>query len=750
MKRHKICLASTLALALLFFLSLPAQAQLEIGNAVVSGEAEVGGVLRDTNGKRQKFEEYRDLSETVIAPQIQLMIGGKKEDFYLNFDSSNLGRDNQNYIMRFGRYGLLDVELEWDQFPHLFSLNTARTPYTMRDGTYTLGTKPATTAGTAVRDWVNSEANAVDLKMFNGFGKFKVRYTPGTNWTFTGGYSSQNVAGRRAIGAYFGTSGGSWKVTELVEPLDYQIHNIDLGGEYAGNGWSVGLRYNASLFHNNTSTLVWDNPTSLSGTGAACTDSAGFNAASTGTDANRGACRGRMDMYPSNQAHTWALSGTTKLPLKSHFMGTVSYGFRLQNDPFLPQTSNSALAFRSVSRESLDGDVRPLMVNATVVNRYFDRLNLKAYYRLYDFDNRSKEVDLPDGRVHGDSSVDSDSQRSFPWAYSKQNIGLDAGYNITRWLSAKMGYVYENLHRERREVLDSNEHTFGPTFDIKPTSWLLIRLGYKRSLRDAHDYDGGRFNVVNTSLTQEEMREEVLEELRKFDEAARTRDKFSYFTQLTPWHNLTLFGGFDFFLDEYPRTLIGLQDDLSYVPSVGFTYAPLDWMTLFSNYSWERFDWKMQAMQRSGALEPFVGNPLRTWRSRGRDQTNTISFGSDMKLIENLKVRLQYTFSEAESMVWASGSTCAGCTAATNYPNVTNRWHEFLTRLDYQIHKNVTLRFGYYFNRFNHKDCGVDIMKPWMGDVDTSATSQRSIWLGDRIKRPYTAHVGLLGLRLTF
>jgi opacity protein-like surface antigen len=121
-----------------------------------------------------------------------------------------------------------------------------------------------------------------------------------------------------------------------------------------------------------------------------------------------------------------------------------------------------------------------------------------------------------------------------------------------------------------------------------------------------------------------------------------------------------------------------------------------------------------------------------------------------MKLLENLKVRLQYTFSEAESMVRASGSTCAACTAATNYPNVTNRWHEFLTRLDYQLHKNVTLRFGYYFNRFNHKDFGVDIMKPWMGDVDTNAGNQRSIWLGDRIKRPYTAHVGLLGLRLSF
>src|SRR3972149_358849 len=434
MKRTKMFFTSALSFVVVFLLAFPAGAQIEIGNAVISGEAEVGGMPRGTNGARQKFEEYRDLSETAIVPQLQLMIGGKKDEFYLNFDSSNLGRDNQNYIMR--------------------------------GGTYTLGTKPADTAGgttcatNAVCQWLNSEANGVDLKMFNGFGKFKVRYTPGTNWTFTGGYSSQNVAGRRAIGAYFGSRGGTNKVTELGEPLDYQIHNIDLGGEYAGNGWSLGLRYNASLFHNNTSTLVWDNPTNLSGTGAACTDAAGFSNTSTGTDANRGPCRGRMDLYPSNQAHTWTLSGATKLPLKSHFMGTVSYGVRLQNDPFLPQTSNSALASRSVSRESLDGDVRPTIVNATLVNRYFDRLNLKAYYRLYDFDNRSKQLFLPDGYIRTDTgpsaSAAAEDLRSFPCAYSKQNIGIEVSRNIPRWLTSKFWYGWETIQRERREVLDSN------------------------------------------------------------------------------------------------------------------------------------------------------------------------------------------------------------------------------------------------------------------------------------------------------
>lgn len=752
MKGRGICLTSTVSLALLFFSVSPAYAQIEIGNAVISGEVELGGTPRRMDGARQKFEEYRDLRENAIVPQLQLMIGGKKEDFYLNFDSSNLGRDNQSYLMRFGRYGFLDVEIEWDQFPHLFSINTARTPYARSGdwGNYTLSSKPTSTAGTAVRDWVNSNASNVDLKLFQGMGKFRVRYTPNPGWTFTGNYSSQNTSGTRAIGELFGTSGGTYKVTELVEPLDYQIHNIDLGGEYAGNGWSLGLRYNASLFHNNVSTLVWDNPTNLSGTGAACTNGTGFSTTSSGTDANRGPCRGRMDLYPSNQAHTWTLTGATKLPLKSHFMGTVSYGVRLQNDPFLPFTTNSALAARRVGRESLDGDVRPLLVNATLVNRFFDPLDLKAYYRFYDFDNRSKKVDFPDGRVRNDSSVDSDAVRSFPWAYSKQNVGLDASYNLTRWLSAKMGYVYENMHRERREVLESNEHTFGPTFDIKPTSWLLLRLGYKRSLRGAHNYDGGRYVVVDRFETADGMREEVLEELRKFDEAARTRDKFNYFGQITPWENLTLFGGFDFFLDEYPRTEIGLQDDLSYVPSMGFTYAPLDWMTLFGNYSWERFDWKIQAMHRTAATQTPATDPGRTWRSRGRDQTNTVNFGTDLKLIDNLLgLRIQYTFSEGSSLVKNSGNS-AGTTPTTNLPIINSRWHEFMTRLDYQLYKNVTLRFGYYFNRYNQRDYGVDIMKPWMGDVDTNAGIQRSIWLGDRIKRPYTAHVGLLGLRLSF
>ena len=767
MERTRIYFALNLSLALLFFLASPTWAQIDIGDFSISGQAEVGGLPRHKDGKDTKFEEYRDLPETVIVPQLQLMIGGKKEDFYLNFDSTKTGLADQNYRLRFGRYGLVDVEFEWDQIPHLFSSNTARTPFA-RDGgggTFTLASKPLTTAGTSVRNWVNANAQPLDLKLFDGIGRFKLRYTPTPGWTFTGSYWSYDVSGKRALGAYIGSSPGNFNIIEQTEPISYLTHNIELGGEYAGNGWSLGLRYNASLFHNNISTLVWDNPINLSGIGSACTDAANYSNTSTGTglDPNRGPCRGRMDLYPSNQAHTWTLTGTATLPLKSQFLGTVSYGFRRQDDSFLPFTINSAITQPSLPRSSLDGDVRPTMVNATVVNRYFDRLDLKAYYRYYDFDNRSRKVLFSDGIVLSDQAgtaaiptcnptCPEAGSRTFPYSYSKQNIGLDGGYNFTRWLTGKLGYGWERMHRDRREVLNADEHSVGPTFDIKPNSWVLFRASYRHFWRNAPNYDAGRFVVVDTGDTPDDVRADHNAALRKYDEAQRHRDKSSLFAQISPWDRLTLYTGLEVMSDRFPSTDIGVKNDFNYSPSIGFVYTPSDWMSLFADYNWERFDWKMTSMQRTAANEPFVPGSNRIWDSRGRDQVNTISLGSDMNLIKNLLgFRIQYGFSLGREEIHASGATCVGCTAATNLPRATSQWHELLARFEYQVHKNVALRFGYYFNHYTEQDAGVDMMQPWMGAQNlTDANLGHSIFLGDRIKAPFTAHVGFMTLRLSF
>ena len=814
MKPTRTFLASNLSLALLFFLVSSAWGQIELGDFTIRGSGEIGALPRGKSGDTGKFEEYRDLPESVIVPQLQLMIGSKKEDFYLNFEANKVGRDDQKYNLRFGRYGLLDIELEWDQVPHIFNVDNARTPYFGNDGNYFLLKKstsvnaaPGTLGNPAVPanpppgpqgtpstaacsnsvfcQWLNDNAHPVDLKLFNGVGRVKLRYTPSPGWTFTGMYWSNNNSGKRAFGTYVGTSPGTYAIQELPEPIDYQTQNVELGGEYAGKGWSLGLKYNASLFHNQNSTLNWDNAINLSGVGAACVDSRTYaNLANGNINGTQwGTCRSRLDLYPNNQAHTITLTGTASLPLKTQFLSTVSYGWRLQDDSFVPFTSNrcytsnpalvgttdltrcttALAAMPTISSRNLDGDVRPLMVNATLVNNFFKDLNLKAYYRLYDLENRSKKFTLEQGFIVNDvgNPADAGAESRF-LEYSKNAVGVEAAYNLTRWLTAKLGYGWETMHRVSwpvRQLRDSDEHSFGPTVDIKPTSSLLVRASYKHFWRQGKGYD----DINDTANIS-----------RMFDQGARQRDKVGLFAQFTPMDTLNFYAGFDFINDRFEHSVIGLQNDINYSPSVGAIYAPLDWVRLFADYNWDSFVWRLDHMQRANTTQ----NPndpatcdatcqQRQWTSRGREQVHTFSIGSDLDLIKNLLTfRTQYGFSFGKSEVHASGAGClsggglpfpasGACIPATDYSPITNMWHELLMRLEYQVHKNIALNLGYYFNHYNTKDKGVDIMKLWMGDQDQwsitgNANLGRSIFLGDQLKGPYTAHVGFLSLKLKF
>jgi hypothetical protein len=155
--------------------------------------------------------------------------------------------------------------------------------------------------------------------------------------------------------------------------------------------------------------------------------------------------------------------------------------------------------------------------------------------------------------------------------------------------------------------------------------------------------------------------------------------------------------------------------------------------------------------QNAGNACPIAPGNTACWDSTGLDRVHTATVGSDWTLIEHvLGFRIQYGYSIGNSRVNASGGGPPCCTLATNYPTIKNTWHEVLARLEYQMMKNVGLKIGYYFNKATDRDHGVDIMKPWMGDVDTGASVQRSIFLGDRVKGPFTAHVGFVALRLSF
>ena len=126
----------------------------------------------------------------------------------------------------------------------------------------------------------------------------------------------------------------------------------------------------------------------------------------------------------------------------------------------------------------------------------------------------------------------------------------------------------------------------GPTFDIKPISELLLRASYRHLWRNISAYNAlPEADAANIS--------------RKFDEAARRRNKASLFAQYTPLDNLELHWGFDLTTDRYLYATVGAQNDNNYSPSFGFVYTPLQWLRVFADYNWDRNDWKMDVQDRT-------------------------------------------------------------------------------------------------------------------------------------------------------
>ncbi|MGE5304169.1 MAG: MtrB/PioB family outer membrane beta-barrel protein [Alphaproteobacteria bacterium] len=769
MARIKNLFAGSLSFALFFLLAPTTWAQIDVGNFTISGAGEIGGLPRSLTGNKANFEEYRDIPETVIVPELQLIIGGKKEDYYLNFDAGKVGREDQNYSLRVGRYGLLDIQFEYEGIPHRFNVDNARTPYYPHGDYFALPSRPVfpftgNNGGNPclpppavntnnVCNWLLDTAHRVDLSLLNSIARLNVRYTPNPGWTFTANYWSNRNDGKRAFGILNGFSSATMNISELPEPIDYQTHNVEVGGEYTGKWWSLALKYNGSFFHNNISTLIWDNPIHAL-TGGTCLDSVIYNP-TTGT----GPCRGQLDLYPDNQAHTISLTGTATLPLKTRFLGTVSYGWRLQNDSFLPFTNNTCYGtgavpvtcadaaltpMPTINKHSLNGDVRPLMVNTTLVNNSLvDRLSLRAYYRLFDLSNKSSQITEPTGFIGNDrgaTPVEGPNLQNDINQYSRNTAGIDASYQITRWLTGKFNYTWDKWHRNGFQTVDSTENTIGPTLDIKPLSWVLLRASYKHSWRDSNFTPDG--NIVAFYLEK------------------RDQDKVSLYADVSPFDTLGFHAGFDFINDRYPNphafpqtppvigtTNFGLHYNNDYSPSVGFNYNPLEWLKFFGDYNWDRNNWKLDMHNSNGVL------------SQGKNTVNTFSLGSDMDIIKNvLGFRIQYTFSQA--LVEINNSCPFGCTApvATDYPNTISTWHELLARFDYQINKYVGLRLGYYFNAVKGKNFGVDNMQPWMGNIfspgdsaNSQLSQQRSIFLGDQSNvGPFTAYVGFVALRFKF
>ncbi len=727
-----------------------AQAEMDLGAATLSGEAEFGGRLVTGDTSSSKFEEYRDL-DTGFFGSVNFLIEGKEGKYFFSGSATDIAEGDQHYEARIGRYGRYRLELEYDEMPHQFS-NTARSLYTRTDSVLdfpdatqaALQGAATAAARAAILGGALSGAQTVPLEFEQKSGRAEFFYRPLADVELNAGYRIQDKEGTRPFGMVFGSPGGTF--VNVAAPIDDQTHEVTAGVELARDTWNIRLDYIGSFYNDELESITVDNPLRA-------------------TDIATATSRGRTSTAPDNSAHTFRLSGATTLPVgfPARFAGTFSYGLRFQDDGFLPHTINTAIVspLLALPQNDLDGEVHTILANLLLTGRPHPDVNVTGRYRMYDYTDKTGIVAFP-AHVLNDQSLVVETRFTTPSDHTVHNAGVDVSYRVARPTTVKAGYEFERWDRSsHREVETTNEHIGKFGVDYRPANWALFRAGYNVGFKQGSTYN--TFAHLAHAVQEEELAAAELTSqsilLRKYDQANRIRHQVSLLAQLTPREDLTLAFNAGYGRSDYHDTTLGLTDDERWSAGFDVSYSPLEWLTLSTWYTFELIEFNQSQRFRPVVGGVAVDNPVNDWVSSSQDMIHTAGAGADIALIKDLlDLSLSYVVQAARAQTSASGSPGTTSPAsdggnAVDYPDIKDTLHTVAAALQYHILKQLTAKFEYRFEVFlqdNFKTDGLDPFMPF-SNVNGSGTISPSndVFLGDR-QQDFHAHIFALSLIYRF
>lgn len=711
-----------------------ASAQVSLGPVNLEGDVEAGVRLlpdRPSQADRQKFEEYRDITEGAFLANLQLRIFTPDEKYSLEALGSKWGQQDQRFGFGLGRLGLWNLGFSWEETPHLYSTTARMLESEVARGVFTLPTpRPTLTA-------YNFGRRLDEVGVRWDTGTFSFSLTPAPDLELRADYTRISKRGDRPIGMALGGPGSN--LLETLEPIDQTIHDLRLRANIAHERWQLQLGYAWSMFENGHRIVTADNP--CFGLPAAATAAP----PGCGPDAVGAQPTGGVSLPPSNQAHTWSIAGGVNLPMSTRINASVAYGLRFQNAGFLAQTVNPAVVspLLGLPARSLDGTVATTLVSLQAVTRPLSPLTLTAKYRYYDYNDVTKELQFS-GRVLDDRFVVAENVKALRPDYTKQNADLDAKWRLAGPLAVTVGTGWERWDRNEkaREVPRSDEYFGKVAIDYAPAEWLTAYLTYRPSARRIDDYNTWAhytsLHVDPTPTAALAANQAPL--LRKYDEGKRDRHRIDLLLQIVPSEKLggTISAGWK--SDDYIRSPLGLQQATSWSAGADVTIVPFERLSIVAGYVREWIYEKQRS--RSGAA---IADS--DWISDNADTIDTAHVGLRAKLSETLDWTLGASYSTATGTVRTRNP---GGAAAPQAPGVAKRFPAFvdsLLRLDtalrYRYGDNWTASLGYVYETFGQQDWRADTINPFVPAVGSS------IFLGNQT-HGYDAHIVAVTLGYRF
>jgi hypothetical protein len=354
-------------------------------------------------------------------------------------------------------------------------------------------------------------------------------------------------------------------------------------------------------------------------------------------------------------------------------------------------------------------------------------LRLAGQYRLYALQNHAAPFVFPefvreDADPRPTEGTPGGMFHALAPDYHRHSASLDATYTLTPESRLGLGYTFDRMNRSLREVAWMNDHRVKVSLDRSTTSWLDLRTSYTYASRSTGAYDFAQ-----------SQREQGLDDrpmmpfLRKFDEAPSRKHDAQVMATVTRGTVSVSGQGMDGNTD-YHESPFGVLDDRHVLSSLDLSYAVAERVSVFADYSYERFANHMRSRQWiprcvEGFLGPCApdgpGDPYHTdtgfesannWENRALDTIHGAGLGLDVQLIPGrLRGQLQYTFSKTDGR-WAFASPIGGATDLNPFDPAPAdkvddvRWHVLNPELEVRLTDRLAVTAGYSYERWKVSD----------------------------------------------
>lgn len=686
-----------------------------------TGTFDLGLRGSSVDGDRGRFERYRDMGDGLFLEGVR--VNRDHQGWLLNFQAEHVGRSDQRYTGSVVRPGKLTAYLMWDQIPMLLS----RTTRTLFSG---IGTGEL-----LIDDAIQAQGQAEPAAVTDIFRQSGVDFLTRTRrhiaeggfefaateeLTFRGHVRRTDREGTIPFGGSFGHS----SLVELPAPTRHNLSEVDAGAEFVRNPWLLRAGYTGSWFHNDVTSVVFDNPFRL-------------------TDLATASARGRLTLQPSNSLISVNGLASLRLPYRSRATAYASIGvLKDAGDPLVPQTINPATVAAPIERSFVEGEAGISSLNLRFVSRPARVADISVQYRTYEYDNRTPEFHLSQ-RVAYDNApaVLSPAIHTEPFGVTRRTFDADVRYVPTARVSAGVGFTRVGEDRTHRIYDSTTDNQLRVTFDAMSQRWFSLRTKYEHARRRGEGIERGEAFLASIGEQPG---------MRHFDIASRDRDRLTLIGTVTPTGFLVGSVSFAVGKDDYLESLFGLRDNTHRVYGAGADVLATDRMNVGLSYSFEEYD----ALSRSRQANPGVQftDPTRNWAADTSDRTHSVIVDASVsRIAEKVDLRLSYDFSRGRAIYnYIAGpvldrtlpeEVVLPTTLPTpeELPPTLSELQRATVDAIYALTPRIGIGFSYWRERYRVNDFSLDI------EANPDAVRGRALFIG-YLYQPYTANTGWMRL----